>query len=50
MGESLAGTSRAAPQKQEKSVPPGNITVGISVGLLVGPYVKERFKEIGKAR
>jgi hypothetical protein len=50
MGESLVGTSRAVPQKQEKDVPPGNITVGISVGLLAGQYVKERFREIGKAR
>jgi len=50
MGENLVGTSRTVPQRQEKNVPPGNTTVGISVGLLVGPYVKERFKEIGKAR
>ena len=50
MGESLVGTSRTVPQKQDKNVPPGNITVDISVGLLVEPYVKARFREIGKAR
>ena len=50
MGESLVGISRAAPQKQEKNVPPGSFRVDISAGLLVEPYVKERSKEIGKAR
>jgi len=50
MGENLAGKSRAVPQKQKKNVPPGSFTVDISVGLLVGPYVKEKFREIGKAR
>ena len=50
MGESLVGISRAAPQKQEKNVPPGSFTAGISAGLLVEPSVKERYKEIGKAK
>jgi len=50
MGENPVGTSRAVLQKQEKNVPPGSLTVDTSVGLLVGPYVKERFRQIGKRR
>ena len=50
LGESLVGISRAVPQKQEKNVPLGSSTVDISVGSSVEPYVRERCKEIGKAR
>ena len=50
MGESLVGISRAVSQKQEKNVLPGSSTVDISAGSLVELYVRERCREIGKAR
>ena len=50
MGESPVGIFRAVLRKPEKNVPPGNFTADISAGLLVEPYVKERSKEVGKAK
>ncbi|MEJ2430238.1 MAG: hypothetical protein P8075_15170 [Deltaproteobacteria bacterium] len=50
MGGSLVGICKGALQKPEINVPPGNFTADISAGLLVEPYVRERFRETGKAR